>query len=320
MSQSPADGFFEFVQIVEHGSIARAADAIRVPRPTLSRRLAELESAFGVKLIHRTTRRLTLTEAGQSLYERARRVMVDAESAVEDVRRQDNVPRGLLRVSLPPSFGMWMLGRTVIRYMKAYPETELEVVAKARHVDLIAERVDVAVRAGRVRDPNLVVRRLLDIQLGAFAHPAWLNTLPHPVTLETLPHTPCIRGFARGDSPESIWPLLDGGQVAIRGRLATNDPLQAMMAAIGGQGVALLPVQMAQPLVRRGELVAVLEDVVGSDGSLHVVYPSREHLAPKVRAFVDMVIEDFTSQSMERTSFAIMTQLFETACTVTEHA
>lgn len=313
MSQSPTDGFFEFVQIVEHGSISRAADAIGVPRPTLSRRLAELESSFGVKLIHRTTRRLALTDAGQSLYDRARRVMADAESAVEDVRRRDNVPRGLLRVSMPPSLGIWLLGRTTVRYMTAWPETELEVVATARHVDLVAERVDVAVRAGRVRDPSLVSRRLVDVHVRAFASPAWVNSLGYTLSLDTLARTPCIRGFVRGDTPETVWPLQDGGEIPIRGRLATNDPLQAMMAAIAGHGIALLPRNMAQYAVDAGKLVPVLENLVGADGSLNVVYPSREHLAPKVRAFVDMLVEDVTSASMEQTTFVLMARLFESA-------
>lgn len=319
MAQSPTDGLFEFVQIVEHGSISRAADALGVPRPTLSRRLSELEASFGVRLIHRTTRRLTLSEAGQALYARARRVIADAEAAADDVRRQDGVPRGLLRVSMPPSLGIWLLGRTVVRYMAQWPETSLEVVTTARHVDLVAERVDVAVRAGRIRDGSLVARRLVDIEIRAFAHPAWVESLGYPLTLETLARTPCIRGFMAGETPETHWPTLDGGSIAISGRIATNDPIQALMAAMGKQGVALLPVSVAEPALKRGSLVPVLTDVVGTDGSLNVVYPSREFLEPKVRAFVDMLIEDIGGDRMSDELADVMSHLVARAAAACDH-
>lgn len=233
------------------------------------------------------------TEAGQALYERARRIVLDSEEAWKSVRRMDTVPRGLLRVSMAPSMGTWLLGPSLVRYTVMYPETQLEVTATARHVDLAAERVDVAIRAGVVRDESVVVRRLAQMDLVAWASVRWLSEQRSaPLDIGWLQSQPCIVGFARGETPEYQWPLRAGGTVRVSGRFTTNEPMLALMACVAGQGVALLPRALAEEAWHQGVIAPVLPELVGAVTTLSVVYPSREFLEPKVRAFVDLMVDD----------------------------
>src|SRR5690606_25905690 len=139
------EGFEGFVEIVERGSLTAAADALGLPRATLSRQLTRLEERLGVRLLHRTTRKVTATRAGEALYERARRVVDEARAAVEEVRRHDDVPRGLLRVTTPPTYDGF-LAEPLLSFVERWPGVQLEVDASARTVDLIAEGFDAAIR------------------------------------------------------------------------------------------------------------------------------------------------------------------------------
>lgn len=291
MRSVPLDALYTYVAVIEAGSISAAATALGVPRPTLSRQLAALEAEAGVRLLHRTTRKQTCTAAGEELYLRARRLVADADEAWTSVRRQDDVPRGLLRVAIPPAIGRSVFAPMIVSYLLRYPETQVEVVAGSRHVDLVAERVDVAVRAGVVADTTLVARRLFTHRLLAYAAPTYLAAHGVPADAAALAHHHCILGFARGEVPMRTWPLWRGGQVAVAGRLSTNDLPIATAACQAGHGIALLPDQLAAAPLADGSIVPVLHDEVGATASLSIVYPSRAFLAPKVRAFVDLVAD-----------------------------
>ena len=168
---SAAEGFEEFVAVVEAGSLTAAAEALGLPRATLSRRLARLEERLGVRLLHRTTRRLTLSLAGERLYETARQVVRMAKESEADVQRLDGVPRGLLRVSLPAGLHRPM-ATWVAEYMRAYPEVQVELVGSPERVDLVGEGFDLALRATEPEDASLVARTLARVRLLAVAHAA----------------------------------------------------------------------------------------------------------------------------------------------------
>lgn len=287
---STTDGFDEFVAIVEAGNISAAARALGMPRANLSRRLAALEDELGVRLLHRSTRRQVPTDAGQELYRRVRRIVDDAQAAREAVRRMDDQPRGLLRVSVPPGLGATPFAGILVDFLERWPEVRLELSSGTAHVDLIAEGFDLALRAGRVRDHNLVGRQLFQVRTVAVASPAWLSAHGVPTSLEQLRDAECIRGFDQGATPQRTWPLLDGGTVPVRGRLATNELRLVLDAALRGLGIALLPQQVVDAHLASGALVRVLPDRVGDDTALTLVYPEREFLDPKVRAFIDFVV------------------------------
>lgn len=287
---SITDGFEDFVAILDHGSISAAARATGVPRPTLSRRLADLEAALGVRLVHRSTRSLTLTAAGQALLPRARQIVADARAAHAEVARLDDVPRGLLRLTVPPPTpeGAFM-GPMIQAWLAANPDVRAEVLSTTRAVDLAAEGFDVALRGGTVRASNLISRTLFRTTSVAVARPDLFggSAPTEPGDLATLP---CVLGLGPGDVPQRSWPLRAGGAVTVDGRLATNDLVIRRAAALDGAGVTLLPERLVRDELARGDLVAVLPDLVGADAALRLVYIERAFLDPKVRSFVDHVV------------------------------
>lgn len=273
----------EFAAVVAKGSISAAARSLGLPRATLSRRLSGLEEELGVRLLHRTSRRMVLTPAGEELHRRARRLVADADEAWAAVRRLDDVPRGLLRVSGTTAF----LNQLVVAFLEEFPEVQVEVRSTTRHVDLVGEGVDVALRFGEVRDPNLIVRKVAAGRRRVVGAPAYLERHGTPSSAHDLAHHTCLLGFGGAFGPERRWPLVAGGDVEVGGRLAANDIGVLAAAARAGIGLALLPDAAVADSVRSGELVVVLDGVVEADASVNLVYADREFIDPKVRVFVD---------------------------------
>ncbi|WP_172670682.1 LysR family transcriptional regulator [Labrenzia sp. DG1229] len=277
----------EFLEIANCSSISAAARILNLPRATLSRRLSGLEADLGVRLLHRRTTRLTLTEAGEELRLRASKIVVDAEAAWSAVQRLDDTPRGLLRVSLTGAYFMQLF----TDFLRDFPEVKLEVLSTTRHVDLIAEGVDVAMRIGPVRDQNLIAKQIRSDRLLAVATPEYLESNGVPETTADLTGHNCIVGFAGDWSPSSSWPLLNGGTIPVSGRLAANEPGLVKASVLEGQGIALLPSAVAAGELSAGLLVPVLPDLIGADIPVSLVHADREFIDPKVRIFVDRAAE-----------------------------
>ncbi len=281
-------GLEEFVAIIEEGSISAAARRVGIPRPSLSRRLKVLEDRLGQRLLHRHSRQPTPTAAGRELYERASLLVGQARQLGEQLRRADDVPRGLLRVSAPPADPLGFFGRLLSSYVTAHPAVELEVVTGTRHVDLVAEGFDLALRAGPPRDSGLIARRLLRSGGVAVCAPSYASARGLPTRADELGGHECLRGFERGERPVRAWPLKAGGAVPVSGRVASNDVQLLLHLALAGHGIALIPRPMAMPHLAEGRLIGVLDGVLELDAWLMVVFPDRAHLDPKVRAFLDL--------------------------------
>lgn len=291
MPTESTEGFELFVSIVEAGSISAAARGRGVPRETLSRHLGRLEERLGVRLLHRDTRRLVPTRAGAELYRRARPLVAAAAEAAEAVRTLDDVPRGLLRVSVPPGGGL--VAQLCVEFAARWPAVQLEVLASARFVDLVAEQIDVAIRAGPLRDPRLVARQLWATDLVAVASPDYLDRHGAPATLADLADHDVVLGFQEGTRPEPSWPTHGGSPLPVAGRLASNDLGLRHHAVLSGRGIGMLPLPFVQEALRDGALRPVLPDRLGSRTSMSVVFVERAFMLPKVRAFVDHVVETF---------------------------
>jgi len=289
-----AAGFEEFVATVDEGSLTRAAEALGVPRPTVSKRLARLEERLGVRLLHRTTRRMKLTEHGELLYERARRVVQAAREAEAAVQRLDGTPRGLLRVLVPTRIPEDVFVGWLAEFMEAHPEVDLDVVATEQHVDLVAEGFDVAMRYGPIEDTSLVSRTLVVNAQIAVASPRYLAEHGTPETPADLAEHNCLVGYGGGRSPERSWPLLAGGTTPVGGRLTSNHLGLHLESARRHLGIALVVDRSIAHLLDRGELVQVLPDVVGRTDRARLVYPDRAFIEPKVRAFIDFVVTRVT--------------------------
>jgi len=278
----------EFVTVVEAGSVSAAARELGVPRASVSRRLAKLEAAYGVQLLHRETHRHTLTQAGRELYQRARRIVADMAAAQAAVSALDGVPRGLLRVGMPFGSGIEML--LARAYREAYPQVTLEFVGTGTHDDLLGHGIDVALRSGPIADEALMGRRLIRFNDQVVASPDLLERLGPP-TLATLAEYPCILGFDNDGRPVAEWPLWAGGTTPVQSTIRTNDATARIDGARMGMGLTLASERLTRDHVAAGELVPILTEAVGREVTVSLVWPASEFMPPKVRAFVDLAVE-----------------------------
>ncbi len=279
-----------FTRTVEAKSLSRAAAELGVPRATISRRLARLEERLGARLLRRTTRSLVLTDAGDALYRHARIVLDAVAHAEASVRQTDHAVRGDLRVSVPPivSASFYAL---LCRFSERYPAVRLHVFFSTQHVDLRKGAYDVALRASAELEPGLMARNLARVSIVAVASPAYLERHGTPRTVSELKQHRCLLGFARGELPQSHWPLAGGGKISVEGALVSNDINMLCEAAIQGLGIAMLPNIAAQLALASGALVQVLPEQLVADSRIALVYLEREFVPPQVRAFVDTVAE-----------------------------
>ncbi|WP_394827386.1 LysR family transcriptional regulator [Pendulispora albinea] len=277
-----------FTKIVEAKSLSRAASELGVPRATIGRRLSRLEERLGTRLVRRTTRSLTLTDAGDTFYRHARVALDAVRDAEASIRRTDATIRGELRVSVPPtteeSF-FAMIGA----FAKEHPNVRLHVHFASRFVDLRRDGYDVALRAARDIEPGLVARTLLRSKLIAVASPEYVAEKGAPRRKSDLKKHRCLMGFAHGDLPQTHWPV-SGGMVHVEGAFFSNNIRLLADAALRGLGIAFLDGRILQPYLQSGALVQVLPGIIEANVRLAVVYLERELVPAHVRAFVNAVI------------------------------
>jgi DNA-binding transcriptional LysR family regulator len=273
---------------VEAKSLSRAAAELGVPRATISRRLARLETRVGMRLLRRTTRSLALTDAGELLYRQARVVIAAVEEAEASIRRGSDEICGELRVSVPPVVDD-MFYTMLSSFVEQHPRVRLLVDFSSRHVDLRRDGFDVALRAGTITEPGLVARTLMKTRLLAVASPAYLKAHGTPRTKRDLKDHRCLMSFARGELPATSWPT-SSGALHIDGIFASNEIRLLALAAKRGLGIAYLPETLIKAALDDGSLVQVLPGILEIKNRMALVYPEREFLPPQVRAFIETVI------------------------------
>ena len=285
-----------FARIVEAGSFSMAAQRLDLPKSTVSRRIALLESRLGERLLQRTTRRLVLTEFGASLIEHARKVAEEVEAAGALAQHRQAAPSGKLRVSMPHDFANFGMSPLLAKFMERYPAVSLELDLSPRRVDLVAENFDVAIRMGDLpEDSTLNARRVVINRLNLYAAPSYLarRGIPeHPDDLEQHDLL-CILSRNGGAAP---W-ILQRGKVRwereLRARLTANSPEMLARVASGGAGIAASSELFADPFVATGELVRVLPEWEMPEDSGWAVFPGRRLMPAKLRVFLDMMEEAF---------------------------
>lgn len=277
---------YVFVQVVRSGSFTAAARELSIQKSTVSRKVAELEERLGVRLLHRTTRTLRLTDEGRIFYEHCTRALAELEEAELALSGMRAAPRGLLRVTAPLSFAF--LGPILAGFLEAHPEVRVELVCTDRVVDLVEERFDVAIRVGHLPDTTLIARRLASLPHHLYASPGYLDLKGSPARPEDLAAHDCLV-FGAG---RPGWRLVSGDrQVDVRpqARLVVNDFDLLQEAAIVGGGIALLPAPACARAVDEGRLVRVLPEWTAAEAPVHALYAGSRHVAPKVTAFVDWI-------------------------------
>ncbi|MGH8383332.1 LysR family transcriptional regulator [Pseudomonas sp.] len=285
-----------FVSVVDLGSQSAAADHLDLSRPVVSRYLAELENWVGARLMQRTTRRLSLTAAGQETLPRCRQMLELAGDLQAAVSAPDEAPRGELRISVSTSFGQAQLMDAMTEYVKRYPGVKIDLQMLDRTVNLVDERIDLAIRTSNDLDPNLIARRLSVCRSVICASPAYLREHPAPVHVEDLTRHNCLTHAYFG---RSLWHFEVEGEtisVPVQGNISANEAMTLQRAALAGAGIAMLPTYQAAPALRSGELVRLLPQAKPRELNLNAVYTSRKHMPATLRSMLDFLAERFTAE------------------------
>ncbi len=281
-----------FVQVVRCGSFAEAARRLGIPPNTLSRRVQQLEAHLGTRLMQRSTRKLSLTSAGQDFHDRCAEAVEGLVDAGQSLLSRNEAPSGLVRVAAPADLFDFFPMDWLAEFLSRYPQVRVDFVLSDASADLIADRIDVAIRGGVLEDSSLIARRVLDAGLdGLVASPAYIAARGTPASLQDLADHDCLV-FAH-PSGHATWSLVahDGtaAEVQVAGRLSGNTVQVLRKAALAGLGIALLPSTMTRRELRAGLLVPVLPQFHRKGHGVHMVYASRRHLPSAVSAFIEFV-------------------------------
>ena len=293
-----------FARVVEHGSFARAAESLDLARPAATTAVAKLEKRLGVRLLHRTTRRLSLTDEGRAFYEGCVRILEELAETEDSLSGARLAPRGRLRASVPNALIYQALFPALPRFMERYPELALELGVTDRAVNRVEEGIDCAVRAVPIADDaTLVARRISLVKRVTCAAPRYLAARGTPRRIEDLEQHNCIRFISPSTGRPTDWQFeKDGGQRSFepRGNFGVTSLEGAVAAAAAGIGVAQVSDLLAMPELRSGALKPVLLDWIAPGPPLTVVYPSNRYLTAKVKAFSDFIAEVFPAQGLTK--------------------
>ena len=278
-----------FVAVVEAGSFARAAEQLRISTTSASRLISELESHLGARLLQRTTRRLALTETGAAYFERCRQILSDVEEAESLAAEADAQPKGLLRISLPQSFGLRYIAPMIPDFCARHPALQLDISFSDRVIEFVEEGVDVAVRIALELKESLVARRLMTVPIVACAAGSYLDRFGIPkIPADLRSHNFLQYSYA------SHLKFLENTPVS--GNFRTNSGDMIRLAALAGQGVAMLPLFVVADDLRSGKLRRVLEDHAFPGLGIHVVYLESVRRSARIKAFVDYISERFSGK------------------------
>ncbi len=287
-----------FVQVVRDGSFTKAAERLELSRSVVSKYVTRLEEKLGARLLNRTTRRLSLTEAGRVFYERSRRGLEDIEEAEAEVSRLQEEPRGVLRVNSPMSFGILHVAPALPEFLAAYPEVSIDMNLDDRKVDVIKEGFDISIRITDLPDSSLVARRLAPCRHAIVAAPSYLEKHGTPQAPEDLQDHNIISYQYQESATEWHFLSADNKQISVpvSGSIQMNNSLALRKALLEGTGIMRTPTFVVGDDLAAGRLVPLLKNYRTLEVSIYLVYPQRRHLSPKVRAFIDYMAARITSE------------------------
>lgn len=283
-----------FVQVVRCGSFAEASRRLGVPPNTLSRRVQQLEARLGTRLMQRSTRSLALTSAGQAFHDRCASAVDGLLDAGQELMSGDQEPSGLVRVAAPADFFDFFPMEWLADFLAAHPRVRVDFVLSDARADLIADRIDVAIRGGVLEDSGLFARKVLDPgRDGMVASPGYIAARGAPATLQDLAAHDCLVFSHPGE--RTTWRLAGPGgadaEVQVAGRFSGNTAQALRKATLASLGIALLPSTMTRRELRAGLLVPVLPQYHRAGHGVHVIYPSRRHLPLAVSALINLVVD-----------------------------
>jgi DNA-binding transcriptional LysR family regulator len=288
------DGIAVFVGVINTGSFTAAAQALGRSTSYVSKEITRLEKRLGCRLLNRTTRTISLTDVGRAYYERCNQIVIDAENAERSINRLQDKPRGLLRINAPASFGSTHLLDVLSQFMHLYPEVKLEIEFNDRLIDVVAEGYDVVIRVGEIKDTNLVARKFTSSRGVIVASPSYIKNKGCPKQAKDLMQHDCI-AYSLLPTPTQ-WSFYKNGEhtnITIDPRVMCNSAAIEVAMVMNGIGITRLPLFTCEQEVKNGKLQVILDDYDQMNFNVYAVYPHRQYLTAKVRAFVDFVVEAF---------------------------
>lgn len=283
-----------FIRVVDTGSFTATAEALGLTQSTVSKSVSRLEEHFGTRLLNRSTRKFSLTEAGSTLYERGKRALVEIEEVEVEVARLQMEPRGMLRVSAPTSFGALHLAPILPAFLERYPALTIDLQLDDRQIDLVEEGFDCAIRIKELGDSTLVAKKLAPCRQVICAAPEYLRRHGRPRTPEELKRHPVLVYTYRASLGEWILrgPNGETTKIETSARLSSNSGIALTQAALSGFGIVVPPKFYIIRELEQGRLEVILDDhTVLPALNIYVIYPERRYLSPKIRAFVDFLDE-----------------------------
>jgi len=288
------DGMTVFVGVIDAGSFTAAARLLGHSTSYVSKQITRLEKRLGSRLLNRTTRTISLTDAGRAYYELCSQIVIDAENAERSINRLQETPGGLLRINAPVSFGSSHLLDVFSRFMQSYPAIKLELEFNDRLIDVVSEGYDVVIRVGAIKDSNLVARKITSSRSVLLASPDYIKRKGRPQCVEDLVQHDCI-AYSLLPAPTQ-WAFYKDGvrsSITVEPRAMCNNAALEVAMLVQGIGIARMPMFTCEQEVASGALQVILEDYEQPQLDIYAVHPHRQYLTAKVRAFVDFVVEAF---------------------------
>ncbi|MEM7711486.1 MAG: LysR family transcriptional regulator [Pseudomonadota bacterium] len=290
-----------FATVVDQGGFTDAARKLGISKSAVSKHVSSLETRLGARLLNRTTRRVNPTEIGLAYYDRARRVLNDAGEADAMVTSMQSAPSGGLRVSVATDFGVNHLSPILGEFLHEYPDITVNMMLDNRYVELISEGFDLAVRIGDLEDSSLRARKLAETHKQMIASPAYLEEYGHPRRIDDLNEHRLLHYSNQANG--SVWRLTapsgEKRQVRSAGWLTVNDGQSLLNAATGGLGIAFLPSFLYADAMKEGKLVPAIEGQAPETQGVYAIYPPGRYTQPKVRAFIDFLVDKFRHKGPE---------------------
>jgi LysR family transcriptional regulator for bpeEF and oprC len=287
-----------FCRVVETGTFSRAADLLDMPKSTVTKLVQELEAHLRLKLLHRTTRRVTVTMEGAAYYERTTKLLHELEDIESNISNEQSTPRGRLKVDMASAIANFILLPALPSFMQQYPEVQLELGVSDTNIDLLTDNVDCVIRGGELSDTSLIAKRIAELTFVTCAAPSYLQHYGTPQSPDELSSKHRVI-YYRSRKTNRVVPLRFSNrqqsmEIQQQGSpLSVNDSTAQLTATLSGLGVSQLPLFMAQPYLDSGELQLLLPDWQRAAFPLYLIYPPNRHLSGRLRAFTDWVMAVF---------------------------
>ena len=287
-----------FIKVIQSGSFSKAAKQLSMPNSTVSSKVSSLEKRLGITLIQRTTRKLNITPAGQAYFKRCIQGLEEIQAAEMEIAQTQGEPQGLFRITAPIELGSSVLPGLLSEYTSRYPKVRVEVLLTDQRLDLLSESVDLAIRAGELKDSTLIAKKIGSACFSLYASPKFLKSHDLPTHPRELRNLPCLQFTPAGTEEWKLTSSKGAFNAILSGRIIANDLSLIKNLTLRGDGIALMPTFFCQSELDSGKLVKVLPEWRTNLSSVHFVYPAQKFVTPKLTAFIKMAT-DVLKQSFE---------------------